>query len=443
MTTRTRPTHHAVARAFPSSIDDLGTALMRSGLVPFVLLDSGNIVASSPALRDLLGGSSPYHHIDGHSLASIVDDTDRPLVAEFCAALLRTGGRADLRCTLVHASGSTVPVLLSGAAITVEGGQQLVLLVTDLAPWVAADGGPAASQMAEAYDPATGFPRRALLLDRMRIALATARRHRRRAAVLRITLENFDTLLAALVSSAAEEVEATVAETLRNCVRDCDTVARLGTHEFVLLLSEITERDDAGVSAARVVAAIASLFERNDAARRVRAHIGVSVYPADGTSPERLLQGADTALQRARTLADGGFVLADATIAELAAVEPLEFREEYLLGLPQLDEEHRALVARTNAVMQNLKAGVPPTELARDVAEIAALLRAHFTHEAHHLGTSPYDSHIDLKTRNLRFLDELDCILFNVNTQSILLAVRHLHDWLEPHLLHPEFKLAS
>ena len=443
MTTRIRPNHPAAARAFPSSVDDLGTALMRSGLVPFVLVDAGNIVASSPALRDLLGGSSPYHHIDGHSLESIVDEADRPLVGEFCAALLRREGRADLRCTLTHANGSAVPVLLSGCAIDVDGGRQLVLLVTDLTTWIAADAGPAASQMAEAYDPATGFPRRALLLDRMRIALATARRHRRRAAVLRITLENFDTLLGALVRGAAEEVEATVAETLRNCVRDCDTVARLGTHEFVLLLSEIAERDDAGVSAARVVAAIASLFERNDAARRVRAHIGVSVYPADGTNPERLLHGADAALQRARALANGGFALADATVAELGALEPLEFRDAYLLGLPQLDEEHKALVARTNAVMQNLKAGVPATELARDVAEIAALLRAHIEHEAHHLGTSPYDSHNDVKTRNLRFLDELDCILLNVNTQSILLAVRHLHDWLAPHLLHPEFKLAS
>ncbi len=441
MTTRPLSNHHATARAFPSGVDDLGAALMRSGLVPFVVVDSGNIVASSPALRELLGGGYPYHHIDGHSLASIVDEADRPAVADFCDALLRGGNRAELRCALAQASGGLLPAALTGTSIAVEGGPQLVLMVTDLTPWVGTPAG--AGELADAFDAATGFARRALLLDRMRIALAAARRHRRRAAVLRITLEKFDALLGTLVRDAAEEVEATVAETLRNCVRDCDTIARLGVHEFVLLLSEIAERDDAGVSAARVVAAIAGLFERNDPARRVRAHIGVSVYPADGTNPARLLHAADAALQVARALPGGGFALADASIAELTTIEPLEFLEEYVVGVPQLDEEHRALVARTNAVVQNLKAGVAATELARDVEDIAALLRAHLAHEAHHLGTSPYDGHIDLRTRNLRFLDELDCILRHVNAQSILLAARHLHDWLAPHLRHPEIKRAS
>jgi hypothetical protein len=101
------------------------------------------------------------------------------------------------------------------------------------------------------------------------------------------------------------------------------------------------------------------------------------------------------------------------------------------------------LVARTNALVHELKAGADARKLEADVRAIAELLRAHFVNEARYLGTSPYEGAIDLKTRNLRFLDELDCILLHVNAQSILLAVRHLHDWLVPHLADVDYKRAS
>ena len=443
MTTLTRHSHTPADRSFPSSVDDLAAALMKSGLVPFALVDAGNIVAASPALREILGGTSPYHHIDGQSLTSIVAEADRAAVGDFCSSLLRSGARAEQRCSLLHAGGTPIPVLLSGNAIAVDAVRQIVLLVTDLTPWVGDARGAAAGQLAGAFDPVTGFASRGLLLDRMKIALATARRHRRRAAVLRIDLEHFEDLLQAVGAEAACEVEATVAETLRNCVRDSDTVARLSRHEFVLLLSEITERDDAGVSAARVVASIAALFEHNDPARRVSAHIGVAVYPTDGTNPDRLLQGAEATVRAARNLKGGGFALADATSAELTLIEPLEFRPEYKTGVADIDAEHQTLVARTNDLVHELKAGADARKLEADVRAIAGLLRAHFVNEAHYLATSPYEGAIDLKTRNLRFLDELDCILLHVNAQSILLAVRHLHDWLVPHLADVNYKRAS
>ena len=444
MSTASRQNPYASPRAFSSSLADLGGALMQSGLVPFVLVDNGSIIASSPALRDLLGGNSPYHHIDGHPLASIIDAADRDAVGGFCATLLRSRCRADLRCRLSQHGGTALPVSLAGAIITIDERPQIVLVATDLSPWLSDAPRPLETPLAGAFDAATGFPQRALLLDRMRIALATARRHRRRAAVLRLDLENFDQLLRSVVPRAAEEIETTVAEALRNCVRDCDTVARLNRQGFVLLLSEISERDDAGVSAARVLAAVGGLFARHGPApAAVRAHVGVCVYPTDGINPERLLHSAEYALQAARGMADGGFALADATTAELAAIDEIAFGDEHLIDVPDIDEEHRNLVARSNAVIRNLSLGVAAAELARDVREILELLRAHFATESHRLATSPYEGAADVRTANLRFLDEIDCILLHVNTQSILLAVRHLHDWLIPHLAKAEYRLAS
>jgi len=443
MTSLTRSSHPPSRSRFPSSIDDLASALMRSGLVAFAVLDSGNVVASSPALREILGCTSPQQHIDGHGLLALVAEPDQAAVAEFCAALLREDARIEHRCQLLHADGTVIPVLLGGNRIRVEGAHQIVLVVTDLRPWVGPTSVASTPHQFLGFDRTTGFATLPLLLDRMRIALAAARRHRRRTAVLRIDLERLDVLLGSLVSEAAAEVQATIAETLRNCVRDCDTVARLGTREFVLLLPEIGQRDDAGITAARVVESIAHLFASTAAPRRVIATIGVSVYPTDGTSSERLLAHAELAMRSVAGTTGGRFAFTDASNAELTAIGPLHFLEEYTVGVPEIDAEHRELVLRTNALLEDLQGGADPGRLAQDLREIIDLLRIHFATEARHLGTSPFEGSADLRTRNLHFLDELHCILLHVNRQSVALAVRHLYDWLVPHLLDLDYKMVS
>lgn len=293
------------------------------------------------------------------------------------------------------------------------------------------------------FDRTTGFPTRALLVDRMKIALAAARRYRRRAALLHIGLDRLEFLLQSLAQEAAEAVQASIAEALGNCVRDCDTVARLGTAEFVVLLPEIGQREDAGILAARVVEAVARLFERNEPRFPVSASIGVAVYPTDGTSQERLLKGAAAALRTARGTEGGGFALADATSAELKAIKPLEFLSKYCIGVSEIDAEHRDLVARMNALANDLQSGIDPRSLEGDVRAMVELLRAHLTTEGILLGTSPFEASVDRKTRDLRFLEDMNCILLHVNSQSIALAIRHLYDWLIPHLLYLDRKMVS
>jgi len=417
--------------------------LLKTDLVAFLLVDSGNIVAASPALRELLGGAAPYQHIDGRSLVSIVADVDGPGVAEFCNATLRNNARAEHRCHLMRADATLLPVLLTAAPVPLEGVHQLLIVVTDVSPWVGdALAGERATTFA-AFDRVTGFPTRTLLLDRVRIALAAARRYRRRAALLRLDLARLKPLLQSLSTEAADEVQMTVAEALRNCVRDCDTAARLDASEFVILLPEIGQREDAGITAARVVQAIETLFARNEPRYRVSAHIGVAVYPTDGTTPERLLNSADSAMHKAQSMRDGGFVLADATSAELTALKPLEFLQKYHVGVPEIDAEHRDLIARMNALTDDLAGGTDSKTLEYDVRAMIETLRAHLTTEGSLLMHSGQDGGTELKMRNLRFLEELHCILLHVNSQSIALAIRHLYDWLIPHLLQLDQKMVS
>lgn len=437
------PSDFAKQRTFSSGHDDIARLLLKSDLVAFALIDSGNIVAASPLLRELLGATAPGQHIDGRNFLSVVADVDAAGVVEFCRAALNGSSRTELRCHLKRIDATLLPVLLSAAAVGARGSRNLLIVVNDISRWVTDAAANDSAGTLATFDQGTSFPTRTLLLDRMKIALAAARRYRRRAAVLRIEFDGLKALLQSLTSEAAEEVQSTLGETLRNCVRDCDTTARLGVNDFVVLLPEVGQREDAGVTAARIVEAVEALFARNEPRFRVCAHIGVALYPTDGTNSERLLQSSESALRKAQFIHDGGFALADATSAELTAIKPIEFVQSYQIGVPEIDAEHRDLVARMNALADDLAGGADPKTLEYDVRAMIEMLRAHFTTEASVLAQIRQESGSELKAHNLRFLEELNCILLHVNSQSIALAIGHLHDWLLAHLLQFDQKKVS
>jgi diguanylate cyclase (GGDEF)-like protein len=413
---------------------DPARALARSGLVAFAVVERGTILDASEALRDLLGRTTPAGQLDGEDLLANVAPADRTGVARFCAFLQRRGERAEHRCRMMLGGGVEIPVLLAGRSIAGADRGRIVLVVQDLRPWIDVAVPAAGGDLPEAFDLATGFPTRALLHDRMQIALAAARRHRRRAAVLRVQLLGLEDALASLGAGAAEQLQVAVSEALRNCARDSDTFARTGAQEFVLLLPEISQRDDAGISAARIVETVSGLCARGVLPRGISAHIGVALFPTDATSPAQLLQVAGEALAPALDMAGGGFALADATRTELGSLRPIEYLESYRTGIELVDSEHVALVDRTNGLVRHLHDGSEPMLLKNEIAGVIDLLAAHVQTEAQLLDPSPYAGSTDERLRNLRFLDELRCIVLHANAQSITLAVRHLYDWLLAHL---------
>ena len=429
-------------RSYAGSAPDLASALLQSGLVAFALVDSGHVVAASPALRELLGGPSASPHIDGKSLASLAAESERDALASFWRGLLHEGARAQLRCRLLRPDGTAVPVLLQGASVAVEGSYQVMLVATDLGPWVGAVAAGGAVPVFEPHDPVTGFVTRRLLQDRIDAALATARRYRRRSAILRFDLESLDRWMRSLAPAASLQLQSDLACALRRRVRECDTIARLTAHEFVALLPEVETRDDAGIMAARLVESVLRCSER-DGSPRVTATVGVAVFPNDGISPDSLLSAAEAAMESARGSRAGRFAFAQGTGTPWESIEPLEFLDEHRRGVPEIDDAHGALVRQINRLVAQWLAGEAPAALEHGLHETVALLRAHLAAEAGHRGGSGADAArhgggrgvLAYGQANQRFLEELDSILLDVNSQSVSLALRHLCDWLRPHLL--------
>jgi len=150
------------------------------------------------------------------------------------------------------------------------------------------------------HDILTDLPNRLLLKDRISQAIAAARRNDTKIAVLYLDLDGFKDINDSLGHAVGDNVLRSVAKCLVSCVRSSDTVSRQGGDEFVVLLSEIKQPSDAGITARKILTAVTALhrFEQHDL--ELAASIGLSTYPEDGQDAEILMKSADTAMYESK-----------------------------------------------------------------------------------------------------------------------------------------------
>lgn len=166
-----------------------------------------------------------------------------------------------------------------------------------------------AARHASLHDVLTGLPNRALFNDRLDHGLAQARRHGWTLAVMFVDLDDFKIINDTHGHDAGDGVLRAIAQRLKENTRGADTVSRHGGDEFLYLLTGI--RDEANIAkiAEKIVLAvqepcIISLRDSTISAS-VKASIGISTFPKDGTTAEELINGADEAMYRAKQAKSG------------------------------------------------------------------------------------------------------------------------------------------
>ncbi|HEX9493569.1 MAG TPA: EAL domain-containing protein, partial [Thermoanaerobaculia bacterium] len=150
------------------------------------------------------------------------------------------------------------------------------------------------------HDALTGLPNRPLFMDRLIMALAQASRSNQRVAVFFLDLDRFKDINDSLGHSTGDGLLKAVAERIRRCVREGDTVARFGGDEFTLMIPKIDEVEDAAKIAQKILETLKIPFAINERELFVTTSVGISIYPNDGTDPETLVRNADSAMYRAK-----------------------------------------------------------------------------------------------------------------------------------------------
>ncbi|MFL5577859.1 MAG: putative bifunctional diguanylate cyclase/phosphodiesterase [Gemmatimonadaceae bacterium] len=150
------------------------------------------------------------------------------------------------------------------------------------------------------HDVLTGLPNRQLFLDRLRLAVAHAKRAGHKLSVFYFDLDRFKVVNDSLGHAAGDRLLQVVAGRLARLLRSEDTVARLGGDEFTLLSPLVTHLEDATTIARRVRETVREPITLDGREVVVTTSVGVSLYPDDGDDAETLLKHADVALYRAK-----------------------------------------------------------------------------------------------------------------------------------------------
>lgn len=159
------------------------------------------------------------------------------------------------------------------------------------------------------HDSLTDLPNRLLFSDRLNQRLADSRRYGQSMAVIFVDLDRFKMVNDTLGHSIGDSLLKEAARRLASCLRDTDTIARMGGDEFTIILPNIASVEDAVQVAKRGLDSIAKRFVIDDREIFVSASMGISIYPSDGLDVETLVKNADAAMYRAKELGGNNYQL--------------------------------------------------------------------------------------------------------------------------------------
>ncbi len=165
------------------------------------------------------------------------------------------------------------------------------------------------------HDELTGLPNRRLFDDRLDMILRRAARSGEQVAVAFLDVDRFKSVNDGLGHAMGDRLLVSLSARLRACLRDSDTVARMGGDEFIFILPNLQRPEDAVHPARKLLEAVRAPLRIDGQELFVTASIGLAVYPGDGQRRDRLLRHADAALYRAKARGRNRFELYDPTLA--------------------------------------------------------------------------------------------------------------------------------
>jgi len=150
------------------------------------------------------------------------------------------------------------------------------------------------------FDRLTALPNLTLYLDRLNQAKRQADRYNQSLGQLYIDIDNFKDINDTLGHQAGNQLLIQMAERLMSTVRSSDTVARLGSDEFIVLLTMINGRACCDATASKIINAVSAPFIIRGVSRYITISIGITLYPEDGISVSDILKNSDIAMHKAK-----------------------------------------------------------------------------------------------------------------------------------------------
>ena len=198
------------------------------------------------------------------------------------------------------------------------------------------------------HDLLTKLPNRALFRDRLTLAIAQAKRNENQLAVMYLDMDRFKIINDSLGHLIGDQLLQSVAIKLRSCLRDSDTLARVGGDEFNLLLPNINLKQDAATIARKILVELEKPMELEGVEVFISFSIGIAIFPQDGDTIDSLIKHADTAMYHVKEHGKKNFEFYDAEMRtkhgrhlslETGLRNALELDQFRIFYQPQIDVE--------------------------------------------------------------------------------------------------------
>jgi diguanylate cyclase (GGDEF)-like protein/PAS domain S-box-containing protein len=287
--------------------DQLREAVFLHAALGLVVCDGQGVIrALNPAAERLIGrraeqvvGQLTLSELHDRDDLPVLADVLRQHLADALSGLSRLqamrGRGIERTLTYRRPDGHATPVSVTVSALHDGQGQVtgFVCIASDITERVRL-----ADQLSHQahHDALTGLPNRSLLKQHLAAAIAAAGRDREPLAVLFIDLDGFKAVNDAHGHAVGDAVLCTVAERMRQVLRERDLVARLGGDEFVVVLQPLQREADAVRVADKLLRALTAPVQVAGRALQVGASIGLARHPVDGADVDGLLRAADASM---------------------------------------------------------------------------------------------------------------------------------------------------
>jgi diguanylate cyclase (GGDEF)-like protein/hemerythrin-like metal-binding protein/PAS domain S-box-containing protein len=286
------------------------------------------------------------------------------------------------------------------------------------------------------FDRLTDLPNRALFFDRLSQECSAARRNGKSVALMFADLDAFKAVNDDYGHDAGDVVLRTVAQRWLACVRDTDTIARLGGDEFAIIVGNLDLPEEAGAIASKLVDALAEdMVLPNAQACRVGVSIGIAIYPRNAVEMDSLLQTADKAMYACKVDGKNSFGFSqDLASDKLAGSDWIAFTESHLIGVAEIDEQHRQLVRMVNEINCEISVSAVDAPINTRFDALIAFTLQHFQTEHDLMLQYQYPDLRAHDTEHGQLTSELRQIVQKRGREGDLLVLQKIKDWLMQHI---------
>ncbi|MBD0682271.1 sensor domain-containing diguanylate cyclase [Pseudomonas sp. V98_8] len=258
----------------------------------FVVDRDNQIVFVSDACQTLLGYRAD--ELTGTPITDYMHPDDLAKTRASIVRVMNGQPHFDFRNRYIRKDGGVVHILWA-AFWSEEVGARIGVARNVTALWQAEE----ELRFLAHHDPLTGLANRALFNDRLDVALRAAQRHDSNLALLFLDVNDFKGINDVHGHAAGDQVLRMIARRLQGCVRETDTVARMGGDEFTVLLTDIQSQGDVCEKVAQILAVMAEPPDADSFVLTMPScSIGIACYPADGEDADTLLSHADDDMYR-------------------------------------------------------------------------------------------------------------------------------------------------